>query len=246
MPVELFENLEALARGAALFIVRAAVRDAAERGRFAVALSGGNTPLTAYRLLGRPPLVGEMPWPAVHLFWGDERCVPPEHAQSNYRAAMAALGPPAGLPAGNIHRIPAEEGPQKGAALYEDELGAFFGRSGLPEFDLVLLGLGGDGHTASLFPDSPALQVRDRSAAGGDVPDHAQPRLARVTLTLPVINKARRVLFLVSGAGKAAVVKAIFKDASGAARDYPGAMIKPAGELSWFLDRSAARGLPVI
>jgi len=236
---EVFETPEDLALEAVRFFTRQAVRAVAERGRFFAALSGGTTPLATYRLLGQPPLVHEMPWPNIHLFWGDERCVPSDHELSNYRSAIAALKPPANLSGENIHRIPAEQGPVKGAAQYEKELRVWFGKDRLPVFDLLLLGLGTDGHTASLFPNSPALTIMDRLAIGVEVSSEIEPRLARVTLSLPVINASRQVLFLVSGADKAAVVKRIRENASGNALQYPAVRVRPAGDLIWFLDREA-------
>jgi 6-phosphogluconolactonase len=221
---------------------RAAAATAAGRP-FTLALSGGSTPLALYRLLAGP--AGErLPWPAVHVFWGDERAVPPGHPDSNYRAARETLLDHVPLPPANVHRVPTEGGdPARAAAAYAAELRRFFGlaRGGWPRFELVLLGLGADGHTASLFPGSAVLGERRRLVAAPWVEGLGA---FRVTLTPPVFNHARAVAFLVSGAAKAAsLVRALA--AEGSAEETPARLIRPrAGELLWLVDRAAARRLP--
>ncbi len=174
-------------------------REAAEsRGRFGVALSGGSTPQALYRLLALEPYYSQVPWAQVHLFWADERSVPPDHPSSNYRLAYEALIAEVRIPTDNVHRIRGELAPDAAARAYDRDLLRFFG--GLqPRFDLVLLGLGSDGHTASLFPSSAALEETKRLAVATTAFYGNRPA-ERVTLTLPVLNAARQVLFLVSGA----------------------------------------------
>ena len=242
MRVEVFTSPEAMAAATAGFIVAQAEK-VKGAGRFSLVLAGGTTPLAAYRLLGRPPRADSMPWPRLHLFWSDERCVAMSHPESNAGAALAALGPPQALPRGNIHPIPANLGPRPGAEAYERELRTFFEPMGAPTFDLVLLGLGPDGHTASIFPGSPALDVMDRWVLGVPAPAHLEPRVARVTLALATINAAWTVLFLVSGPAKADAVRKILSPSFDAAKTLPAARVKPQGDLAWFLDRDAARGL---
>lgn len=228
-----------MALAAAREITGLAARATALKGRFDIAISGGSTPLETYKILGRPSFTKELDWRSVHLFWGDERCVPPTHQHSNFRAALSALGPPAALPAQNLHCIPAEHGPKKGAALYEETLRGHFGNQGLPSFDLVLLGMGPDGHVASLFPRGPTLNERNKWVVGVEVPAGVEPFVDRVSLSLPVINAAKTVFFLVSGANKALAVQRAL-GASAENPDFPATLVKPAGELIWFLDQAAA------
>ena len=216
-------------------------REAAElRGRFGVALSGGSTPQALYRLLALEPYYSQVPWAQVHLFWADERSVPPDHPGSNYRLAYEALIAQVRIPADNVHRIRGELAPDAAARAYDRDLLRFFG--GLqPRFDLVLLGLGSDGHTASLFPDSVALEETERLAVATTAFYGNRPA-ERVTLTLPVLNAARQVLFLVSGADKAKIVLAALADGG---QVLPAQRVRPAaGMLTWLLDAAAAAYLP--
>lgn len=214
----------------------------ANSGRFTVALSGGSTPKTLYSLLASPEYRGRVDWLRVHLFWGDERCVPPDHPESNYRMVREALLGKIEIPPKNIHRMKGEISPEEAAASYEVELAQFFhlDPGALPRFDLVLLGLGEDGHTASLFPGSAALQETTRLVTTAYVERlHAH----RLTLTLPVLNAAAQVSFLISGASKTTKVQEIL--GAGAAQvDYPAARIAPAdGRLTWFITQDAAGGI---
>lgn len=235
--IVIFPDLEGLTRGAARRFVGQAVRAVTARGRFSVALSGGATPGALYRLLAQEPYRGRIPWQGVHLFWGDERCVPPDRTESNYRLAVEALILRVPIPPDNIRRVLGELEPEIAARLYETGLRDFFG---CPQtrFDLVLLGLGEDGHTASLFPGSAALDESERLAVA--VEAHYQDRPAyRVTLTLPAINSARQVWLLVSGSAKAEIVRAVLE---GHDDRLPARRICPtAGRLTWLLDREAAR-----
>ncbi len=237
MRVEIFADSEALAQGSAACITRAAQEAVAARGVFCLVLSGGATPLAAYRLIGADP---DFPWARTQLFWGDERCVPADHPESNRGAALKSLGPPDALPRYNIHPIRGQLSPEEAARDYEWRLKGFFAGREWPAWDLVLLGLGPDGHTASLFPRSPVLDENQAWAAAVAAPAHIEPHAPRVTLTLPAINPARAVLFVVSGSAKRPVVAAIRADQQRAARDYPAARVQPRGELVWHLDREAA------
>jgi 6-phosphogluconolactonase len=233
----------ALAEAAADAFVEAATSAVAARGRFTVALAGGSTPRTAYELLATPPRSARVPWARTHVFFGDERGVEPGHPDSNYGMAHAALLAKVPIPAAQVHRIRGEAGdPEEAARDYARTLAEVFGtrRGELPRFDLVLLGVGVDGHTASLFPGSPAVKEVFRPVAAVHAAAAAIPQ--RFTLTLPVLNAAARLVVLVAGAEKAKVVRAALGDRGAA---LPAAMIAPAeGRLTWILDRAAAALLP--
>ena len=225
-----------LANVAADLFIAKAQSSTNRSGRFSVALSGGNTPRQLYARLAKPDLASRVNWEAVHLFWGDERCVPPDHADSNYRMAMESLRVP--IPEKNIHRIQGELPPEEAAARYENQLRDFFGDA--PRFDLILLGLGDDGHTASLFPFSPTLHERTLWVAAVAHETPPPPLVPRVTLTLPVLNAARQIVFLVSGAGKAERLAEVLH-APTASHPLPASMIQPDnGELLWLMDKPSA------
>ena len=232
-----------LARRAAEQLAARAAESIARTGRFAVALSGGSTPRTVYSLLAAPEFRDRIDWPRVHLFWGDERCVPPMHPDSNFRMVQEALLSKIAIPAENIHRMMGENEPAAAAAAYEQDLKKLFGaeQGDWPRFDLIFLGLGEDGHTASLFPGTAALDATESWVVAVYVEKLQSHRL---TLTRPVIRAAAQVSFLVSGASKAEIVREIF--ASDRALDpYPAATVAPrAGHLTWLIDRDAARELP--
>jgi len=237
-------DADAVARTAAELVVEAASRAVAYRGRFTVALSGGSTPRRLYALLADAsgPFHGRVAWRLTHVFFGDERHVPPDHAESNYRMARETLLDRV-APA-SVHRILAEMADANAAAAsYEAELRRFFGEGGgdvPPAFDLVLLGLGPDGHTASLFPDSAALDERVRWVVAPYVPT---VQAYRITLTLPVLARAREVVFLVSGREKARPLADVLAPAPGVA-PLPAARVRPdAGGPIWIVDRDAAARL---
>jgi 6-phosphogluconolactonase len=241
--LEVVRDADALAQAAAAEFVRRALRASAERRRFTVALAGGSTPLGLYRLLARrgrltPP--GPLPWEAIHLFWGDERMVAPDHPESNYGSAFAELVAPLGLRPDNVHRIRGELATaQSAASAYEQELRFRFGLEPgeLPRFDLVFLGLGADGHTASLFPGHPALAERRRLAVPVRLP---APGPDRVSLSLPVLNRAAAVVFLVSGADKREALRRLLRAGEPAA-SLPALAVQPAeGDLLLLADRDAA------
>jgi len=207
-----------------------------------MALAGGSTPLRLYSLLARL----DLPWRSVHLFWGDERMVPFENPSSNFGAARRAMLSSIDIPKGNVHPVPVDASPAEAAGLYESDLRDFFGvgkSSGGATFDLVILGMGEDGHTASLFPGSDALEERERWAVAVEAPEGAGPA-RRVTLTLPILNSAESALFLVSGREKADALHDVLQMGRHAASQYPAAMIRPEGTLLWFADSAAAGGMP--
>jgi 6-phosphogluconolactonase len=236
--VRIFEGAAELMDGAAEEIAEAARQAVEEHGRFAWALSGGSTPRGLYQLLASEAWRDRMPWPAIHFFWGDERHVPPDHPESNFRMAREAMLDAVPVPSENIHRIRAEEpDAQRAAAEYEATLRSFF--TFVPDdstrFDLILLGLGKDGHTASLFPGSPAVHERERLVVA---PWVESQRTFRITLTPPVLNHARRVIFLVAGEDKAEALHRVIQGERDPDR-YPAQVVE--GNCSWMVDRAAAR-----
>lgn len=202
-----------------------------------IALSGGSTPRRTYEELVSPRLIGRFPWTRVHWFWGDERFVPPDHPESNFRMVREAMLDIAPVPPANIHPIPTVGiGPDDAATQYEAQLRAAYGSALLlpsrPLFDVCLLGLGEDGHTASLLPGEPALREQTRWVA---LVAHGRPE-TRITLTYPAIDSSRHIAFLVSGAGKQAILREVL--AGGSA--VPAAQIVPLGDLVFIADRAAA------
>lgn len=236
-----FPDAGALAEAAAEELVVLAGLAMARAGRFTVALAGGSTPLRLYRLLARPPYRERVDWGRVEWFWGDERPVPPGHPESNYGAAREALLGPLGVPDARVHRIEAERSDRGAAACeYAAEIARVAGvdPGGYPPaLDLVLLGMGADGHTASLFPWSPALWERRRWVVTQFVPALGTDR---VTLTPPILNRAREVRVLVAGADKAATLRAVQAEPAEPER-YPVQLIRPAeGRLVWLVDAAAS------
>jgi len=239
----LCRDADDLARKAAEQWIALTAAAIAGSGRFAVALSGGSTPKILYSLLAAPEFRERIEWNRVHLFWGDERCVPPDHAESNYRMTREALLSKIAIPSENIHRMAGEKDPATAAAEYEQKLRNFFQtKDAAPRFDLILLGLGEDGHTASLFPGSTALKETVHWVATSYVERlHAH----RLTLSLPAINAAAQVSFLVAGESKSAIVKALLGQDSNPIQ-YPAGHVRPVtGELSWFVTQDAAAGIAV-
>ncbi len=224
--IEVLADAEALARRAADWLVE--TLSASTDEALAVALAGGSTPRSLYRLLATPAYAAKLPWARIHWFWGDERFVPPDHPDSNYRMAREAMLSHTPVPAANIHPIPTEGlTPRASAADYERTLRAARG----PYFHVTLLGLGPDGHIASLFPGSGALQERQRwvVAVEGEKPE------ARISLTYPALEASREIAFLVAGKEKYQILQRIL-----AGSDLPAGRLKPSGSLRFFLDRAAA------
>lgn len=238
--VRIFQDSGLLADGAAKIFAATAGEAIAAKGSFAVALSGGSTPRTLFRLLGTA-YRDKIKWDAVHLFWTDERAVPPDHEESNYRLAYEELISKITISAQNVHRIRGELDPAEAAVEYEREMALYFVPGHIPTFDLILLGVGQDGHTASLFPGSDALHGNDHIA----VPLYSKSAgNRRVTLTLPVLNNAKEIVFLVSGKSKALIISEILTQRMG--NRYPAGLIKTSrGNIIWLLDSEAASALKV-
>ena len=236
-----FHNLDTMSEHAAEVISGLAADAVRERSAFTMALSGGNTPKRLYEMLAAPPFKDRIPWKKTHLFWGDERCVPADHPDGNYHSANKALLSKIEIPEQNVRRVPTEApgGPREAAEVYNRVIGECFGRSlndPPPAFDLILLGIGSDGHTASLFPGDNTLSVTDRWVVEVSDPK-GSPAVPRVTFTFPLIDAARHVLFLSSWSGKEGVIREMLEDPDGAKIRYPAARVRPEnGRLSMFFD----------
>ncbi len=237
-------DAEAVSRAAAEEIVRCARKAVASRGRFILVLSGGSTPRRLYGLLAEPPFRKEVDWEHAEVFWGDERAVPPEHRDSNFGMAQSVLLARVPIPAERVHRIEAERKDLDAAAReYEAEIARTFAvppGGEPPPFDLILLGLGPDGHTASLFPHTEAVRETRRWLVRNYVPKFNADRL---TLTVPIINRAATILFLVAGVDKAAGLQAVLEGPPEPER-FPAQLIRPtSGRLVWLVDEAAASQL---
>ena len=234
-PQELFE-------AAGEEVVRAANEAVAQRGRFTIALSGGSTPKNLYTLLATNARTS-LPWDRMYFFWSDERHVPPADPESNYRMAEEAMLSKVPVAAGNVFRVPTENPDAAAAAeAYEQTLRKFFAVEAgqVPRFDLILLGMGPDGHTASLFPETAALREKSRLVVANWV---EKLKTSRITFTLPLLNAARCVAFLVSGTDKASAIHEVL-EGKAPGEQYPAKLVRPGdGKLIWFLDRAAASGL---
>jgi 6-phosphogluconolactonase len=238
--IRIFEDPTTLFRGAAEEFVSQANAAVQSSGRFTVALSGGSTPRSLYSLLATRP---SLPWDKIYFFFGDERHVPPDDPESNYRMVRESLLSKTPVPAENVFRVPAENpDASRAAEAYEQTLRKFFSPppGQFPRFDLVLLGMGPDGHTASLFPGIPALKEKSRWVVADWVEKF---KTDRITLTLPVLNNAAVVMFLVSGQDKASVLKEVLKGKQ-PGEFFPSKLIKPShGDLIWMVDQAAAAQL---
>lgn len=246
--LRIFENRLSMARAAAGQVIALAQKAIEAHGVFRIALSGGSTPRPLHEALSQPEHRTQLNWGKIQFFWGDERCVPPSDPESNYRMAVETLLEPVQIPAVQVHRIRGELPPQQAAADYERRIAEQFGltpdESGqpLPRFDLILLGLGPDGHTASLFPESKALEEKHRWVTWTPHEQGPKPLVPRVTLTLPVLQAARQIIYLVSGEDKAMRLAEVLSP--------PGSMPLPAqlarptkGGLLWMVDQAAASRL---
>jgi len=237
--IRIYDDADTLAAAAADDLAESARRACAERGRFRVALAGGNTPRLLYTRLASPELGAGIDWRRWHVFFGDERGVPPDHAASNYRMAAEALLSRVPLPEANVHRIRGELSAETAALEYEAELGDV-------PLDVVLLGMGDDGHTASLFPGTSALDERQRRVV--PVTSPAAPH-QRISLTFRALNEARRAVFLVTGAGKAERLTQVLAQRADGAADpatlLPSARVRPhTGIVDFYADHAAAARLP--
>ncbi len=236
-----YENIMELGRGGAEFFLKHCLKETERKGLFTVVLSGGNTPYRLYTALASNEFRERVPWEKVHLFWGDERCVGPDHPESNFGLAYRALISRVDIPQQNVHRIKGELAPAEAALDYEGEIRRFFGVTEpykAPVFDMVFLGMGDDGHTLSLYPATKALSEEERLVAENYV---EKLGAYRVTMTLPLVNNASFVIFLVSGKGKSGALKQVLSDAKAG---YPAQLIRPrTGEVRWLIDRGAASEL---
>jgi len=235
--VQVFDDAEAVARGAAERFVELGQAAIDARGCFSVGLAGGSTPKRTYELLASEAYREQLNWSKVHIFFGDERCVPPDHSESNYRMANEALISRVSIPPPNVHRINGLGDAVANASLYEDELRTFFNAASWPRFDLVLLGMGDDGHTASLFPGTKALAERQAWVVANWV---EKVGAFRITLTAPAINHAANIAFLVTGATKAERLLEVLRGALDPEK-LPSQLIQPLdGSLFWLVDKAAA------
>ncbi len=238
--IRVLESDQEVARAAANYFVDIALSSISALGRFSVVLSGGSTPRRTYELLASEEYRDLIPWQKVHIFFGDERCVPPSDPASNYRMADEALISLLPIPAENVHRIAGEGDAVSNASLYQSELQTFFDQAEWPRFDLMMLGMGDDGHTASLFPGTQALLERAAWVLANWVD---KLNAYRITLTPPAINHAAKVLFLVTGAGKAKTLLQVLRGARDPMR-LPAQLIRPKdGSVTWLVDKTAARDL---
>lgn len=240
--ISVFDDLDAVARAAANLLVQLQASDRPQE-HFTIALSGGSTPRAFHSVLVAPPYRDQVDWGSLEFFWGDERFAPPDDPESNYRMARETLLLKAPITSDQVHRVPTERGdPAMVAELYEADIRRDMNvlPGQLPRFDLILLGMGPDGHCASLFPHTDALRVRDRLVTANYVP---KLDANRITLTVPVINNAAAVVFLVAGADKADALAAVL-EGSHDPETYPSQLIAPAhGFLHWLVDRAAAAKL---
>ena len=241
--IHLFTDLEKLSEAAVERIADIAAQAITQRGAFHIALSGGATPRHLYEHLAHEPYRSDIDWSRVHVYFGDERCMPPDHPDSNFRMANAALLMHVPIPSAQIHRIVANLAYVRQCAVaYAAELAAHLPAGNLaPQFDLVLLGVGPDGHIASLFPATGSA-LTERRLATAVYADSM--RAWRISITFPVINQARHILLLASGASKADVLERVFRDEP-SATPLPVQRLQPLGELEWYLDQAAAARLPV-
>ena len=245
--VRVLPGVESLMEAAAERLVTRAAAAIGASGRFTVALAGGSTPRALYELLVTPRYARRIDWPRVHVFWGDERCVPPDDPASNYRMTREALLDHVPIPASNFHRIRGENPPVAAAAAYEEGLHRVFStRDGRPReasgacFDLVLLGMGDNGHTASLFPGLTAVRERERWVVSEYV---AEVSMWRVTLTPVILNAAADVVFLVSGSKKAATLQQVVEGPYRCDVLPAQAISAPNGCVTWLVDEAAAANL---
>ena len=235
--LEIYDNPQELAWAAASRFASLAEQSIAERGTFTVALSGGSTPKAMFSLLAKSPFSTSLPWSDIQFFWGDERCVLPDHPDSNFRMTTETLLSKVAAAPEKIFRIPAEDDDhQRAAERYATTLRQTF-NSETPQFDLVFLGMGADGHTASLFPGTKALQATDQIAVANFV---EKLNAWRITLTAKTINNARNVIFLIAGEDKAATLQNVL-EGEYHPQTYPSQLIQPSsGSLLWMLDEAAS------
>jgi len=237
--IRVFNDLDSLSQAAAEVFVDLVHRAVHTHGSFNVALSGGNTPRRLYQLLASHPFREHIPWDSVHVFWGDERCVPANDPRSNAHMAHQLLLDQVPIPSENIHPVPVDLSPAQAAEQYEAELRNFFANHS-PIFDLIFLGMGANAHTASLFPHTSVLNEKERWVADIYLPEQD---LYRVTFTVPLINLAKEVVFIVDGADKAHALQNVLEGPYHP-QEFPAQLIRPNGEHpTWLVDKAAAHKL---
>lgn len=240
LPIIVKDDPNLLAQAAAVLFTDAAIEKVTVNNLFTVAISGGATPRAMYHLLTEEPFISRVPWDRTHFFWVDERLVPWNHPYSNYGSAEKYFIGKIPIPTSNVHPMPVDFSPEAASKKYQDSLTTFFDleKGKFPRLDLIILGMGKDGHTASLFPGQRALDERQQlviSVKGGN------PFVDRLTMTFPVLNNAMEILVLVSGEDKADTLKAVLEDKQNA---LPAQRVRPTqGTLKWLMDRKAASGL---
>ncbi|MBV9615167.1 MAG: 6-phosphogluconolactonase [Ktedonobacteraceae bacterium] len=241
MSVAIYPDIDTLSQEAARYVVRVASEAITTHGRFTLVLAGGTTPKKLYGLLASEPYREQIDWALTEIFWSDERCVPPDSEDSNYHLAQQVLLGQIPIPAEQIHRMPADADDRDQASLtYTQEIQRVFGTNGVPSFDLIQLGMGPEGHTASLFPHQASLHEQTRLVIPVSVPKPPPPRL---TFTPPLLNAASHVLFLVTGQDKADALQAVLEGTYNP-DEYPAQIIRPPkGEVTWMLDPAAASKL---
>ncbi|MEO8085454.1 MAG: 6-phosphogluconolactonase [Bacteroidota bacterium] len=237
--LKIFPDSDALNKATAEFIITIANKAVNEKGRFVISLSGGKTPENLYSILSKSPFREKIPWQKTDVYWGDERCVPLNDERNNAHRAKTLLLEKVDIPVANIHPVPVNLAPETAAKEYENEIKNYF----LPEisrFDLIILGLGENGHTASLFPDTKILEEQTEGVRDVYVKEED---MFRVTMTAPLINQAHHILFLVSGEQKAEILEKVLSS-SGQTIKYPAQLIRPShGDVTWFVDQAAATSL---
>ena len=243
MHIAIYPDIHTLSLQAAQYTVRIASESIADSGRFTIALAGGTTTGELYGLLGSEPFRSQIDWRLVHIFWGDERCVPHNSPDSNSYLVQEVLLNKISIPESQIHRMPADQ-PDRDAAsqAYTVEMQHTFRTNGIPGFDLIHLGMGPEGHTASLFPHQASLHEKQRLVMPVSVP---KPPPDRLTFTPPLLNAARNVLFLVTGSEKADALQAVL-EGEYQPEEYPAQIVRPTnGEVVWMLDKNAAKNLHI-
>jgi 6-phosphogluconolactonase len=241
MQIAVYPDITTLSNEAAQYVVRLVNESIVMHGRFTIALSGGSTPKTLYTLLGSTPYRDQIDWTMVEIFWSDERCVSSEDPESNFHLAQEVLLSSIPISASQIHRMPADQADRDAASqAYTEEMQRTFGTNDIPDFDLIQLGMGPEGHTASLFPHQPSLHEQQRLVMPVSVP---KPPPDRLTFTPPLLNAAHHILFLVTGDEKADAVQAVL-EGDYQPEEYPAQIVRPAnGDVTWMLDTKAAAKL---
>ena len=243
MHIAIHPDLDTISQQAAAYIVRIASEAIVTRGRFTIALSGGNTPKKLYGLLATEPYSKQIDWQLVDIFWSDERCVPPDNPESNYYMAQEVMLRHVSIPVTQVHRMPADRPDRDAASLaYTQDMQRVFGTNRVPDFDLIQLGMGPEGHTASLFPHQPSLRETQRLVMPVSVP---KPPPDRLTFTPPILNAAHHILFLATGADKVDALHAVIEGPTNP-EEYPAQIVQPPnGEVTWMVDSAIAQKIQV-